>query len=329
MDETPSNTAPQGHSTVKRVFVISSSSYSLMDPRIWRLRVQNNKNTFLIPSAYYLNNPDLIPLRRNLAPKTFLERALKGVRYEEFGPNHIFSVRRAALEDINKTTKNLSLHFNRYEISTLLNVYYTLTNYEVRPMKQAELMNFLYLTLNITNVESLQGLYRAGIKLMCHGNFKLMGAFDSLTFVHLMSVLLRGSIEERAVLSFYVLDENDDGLITAKTELAHSLRSSFNPRVAASAPEIDPEEPSRDTLRYLIKKMGLSVDGGLNLDEFVNECLVSPWLIDGILPNLPSEISNYAFQCVVSQVPKLPLIENNAARNRSIVSIKKRKRKDE
>ncbi|KAL5112788.1 EF-hand calcium-binding domain-containing protein 1 [Taenia crassiceps] len=300
-----------------------------MDPRIWRLRVKNNKSTFFIPSTYYLNSPDLISVRRHLVPKTFVEKALKGVHCEEFGRNHIFSVRRAALEDINRATKDPSLHFNRYEVSTLLNVYYTLTNYEVRAMKQAELTNFLYLTLNITNATSLQGLYRAGIKLMCQRNLKLTGTFNSLTFVRLMSVLLRGSIEERAVLSFYVLDENDDGLITAKTELTCLLRSTFNSKVAASAPEIDPEEPSRDTLRYLIKKMGLSVDGGLNLEEFVNECLVSPWLIDGILPTLPSEISNYAFQCLISQVPTLPLIENRAARNKSVVSIKKRKRKDE
>ncbi|EUB59139.1 EF-hand calcium-binding domain-containing protein 1 [Echinococcus granulosus] len=300
-----------------------------MDPRLWRLRAKSNKSTFLIPSTHYLGSPDLIKVRHDLTSKTFIEKALKGVRCEDGRHNHFFSVRRAVLEDINKAIKDPSLHFDRYEVSTLLNVYYTLTNYEVRGMKQAELMNFLYLTLNITNMSSLQGLYRAGMKLTGRGNSKIMGTFDSLAFVRLMSVLLRGSIEERAVLSFYVLDENDDGLITAKTEIAHSLRSSFNTKVAASAPEIDPEEPSRDTLRYLTKKMGLSVDGGLNLEEFVNECLVSPWLIDGILPNLPSEISNYAFQCLVSQVPTLPLIENRAARNKSIVNIKKRKRKDE
>ena len=299
-----------------------------MDPRLWRLRTRNNQNTFIIPSAYYLASPDMFKYRQNIAPKIFVDRVLRGVHGDEVKDRLIVNIRPAVLEETNIALKDHSVHFNRLEISTLLNTYYALTNYEVRPIKPAELKSFLYLTLNITNASSLQGLYRAGTKLMKRTSLKSVVYFDGLAFIRLMSVLLRGSIEERAALTFYILDEDDDGMITPKTEITHSLRSSFDPYVSASAPEIDPEEPSRDTMRYLIKKMGMSIDGGINMDDFINECLLSPWLIDGIVPTLPSEISNYAFQSLVTQVPKLPLIENRAARNRSIVSIRKKKRKE-
>nr|CUU00218.1 hypothetical transcript [Hymenolepis microstoma] len=105
-----------------------------------------------------------------------------------------------------------------------------------------------------------------------------------------------------------------------------SLMGTFNPHISASAPNIDPEEPSRDTLRYLIRKMDITTDSGIGVDGFIRECRTSPWLIDGILPTLPSEAFNCAFQNLVSREPRLPAIENNREEPRKVARKKTPKR---
>ncbi|KAM7540887.1 hypothetical protein Aperf_G00000031997 [Anoplocephala perfoliata] len=290
-----------------------------MDYRTWKLRARNNKCSFQVPSVFFLNDVNLIPLRRDVEPRIFVEKALKGARLNKLKERSISKIRTTVLADIDRILKDKFIHFDRLEIAFLLNVFYSLTDYKVRPLGKSELKNFLYLTLDITNTTVISGLYRAGVKLSQGGNSKSWGVLDGPAFVKLMSILLRGSIEERAMISFYIIDEDDDGILSPKSELSHSLRSTFDPHISASAPDIDPEEPSRDTLRYLIRKMGISMDGGLAMDDFINVCLTSPWFIDGILPTLPSELHNYAFQSFISQVPKLPLIDNSKSKSEGTV----------
>ncbi|VDD77009.1 unnamed protein product [Mesocestoides corti] len=300
---------------------------SFSDFRQYIIRASSNKSTFLLPPIQCLPDPKYIPARRELTPKEFIVKALKGVQCDGCQTQPA-SIRSAVLQSMNKAIKDPSLHFNRCELSILFNIYFHLTNHENRPMEQRELAVFLYLTFNITNTATLEGIYRAALKIT-HGGFsKQAGGFDSYVFVKMLSALLRGSIEERAVWTFYILDEDGDDAISPKLELTRSLRHTFDPTIAASAPEIDPEEPFRDTLRYLTGKMGMTLTGSMSLEEFVRECKASPWLIEGIAPTLPSEITNYAFQSIITQTPRLPPIENITPRCNNVSNEKKRRKKE-
>ncbi|KAM3173995.1 hypothetical protein ACTXT7_011424 [Hymenolepis weldensis] len=260
----------------------------------------------------------MIPLRREIEMRNFVEKALKGVRLDKMIPKGISRIRMAVLNDTDRVIKDKSIHLNRFEIVAILNVFYSLLNYHVQPMNKSEFKDFLYLTLGITNMTVLSGLCRAAKKISQSVNPKESGLLDGPTFVRLMSILLRGSIEERALVSFYILDEDGDGILSPKSDLSLSLTGTFNPYISASAPNIDPEEPTRDILRYLIKKMDIAVDSGIGINGFIKECRASPWLIDGVLPTLPSELRNYAFQSLVSQVPRLPAIENKIEESKGI-----------
>ncbi|VDO01051.1 unnamed protein product [Rodentolepis nana] len=261
----------------------------------------------------------MIPLRREIEMKNFVDKALKGVCLDKMIPKGISRIRMAVLNDIDKIIKDKSIHFTRFEMVAILNVFYSLLDYQVRTMNKLEFQDFLYLTLGITNMAVLSGFCRAARKISQRGSLKEDGILDGPTFVKMMSILLRGTIDERALLSFYILDEDGDGILSPKSDLSMCLMGTFNPHISASAPNIDPEEPSRDTLRYLIKKMDITTDSGIGIEGFIRECRASPWLVDGILPTLPSETFNRAFQNLVSQAPRLQPIENNIEEPKKVV----------
>lgn len=279
-----------------------------MDYKTWKLKHPNNKNTFDVPSVFQLGELEKIPLRKRTEILNFIEKALSGVILDKspvtlHGPS---AIRHTVLKDIDRILKDTSIHFSRFEIATVLNVFYALLDYNVRLMEKKEFRNFLHLTLGITDLTVLTGIWRAVKNISGAKNPNELKGLDGPLFVKILSILLRGSLEERAKLTFYILDENDDGTLNPEFDGTLSLKGTFDPHISASSPSLDPEEPSRDMEKYLCQKMNIPIDGGIAIDAFVEKCRESPWLIDCILPTLPSELNNYAFQTILCSEPKVP-----------------------
>ncbi len=299
--------------------------FNYLDAQSWKLRARNNRQAFTVPSIYSLVDRKVIPSRRAVMGREFLDKALDGV---DTGSPRCYraNVRSAVNDCVDKAVKDKSMHFTRGELTTLFNIFFTLTGHEIRPMTQAELSQFLYLTLGITNTTTLNGLYRAGIKLMYGNDVKSVGKMNANAFVNLLSILLRGTIEQRASLAFHVCDVDDDLYIKPRVEFEAHLRHSFDPNIAASAPEIDPFEPYRDTLRYLMNKLKSAKDGKITELDFVQECKAFPWLIEGLIPTIPMETANLAMQDLFSPKLKLPSIDTRPPPSKLSQRFKSKKR---
>lgn len=294
--------------------------YNFFNMQHWNLRVKNNKNTFSVPSAFTLADPAEISSRRRLLGKTFILKALNGVDY---GHGHFFRarLRSSIIEYVNKALQETSLHFNRGEICILYNMYLTLTRFQIRPLELSELSDFLYTSLGITNAVTLEGLYRGAVKLTYGADAKLSGRLNAHAFVKLLSVLLRGTLVERASLAFHVADVDGDNVLRTRVEFDQLLRKAFDPYIAASAPDIDPYEPFRDTMRYLMNKLTKAAEGKMSESDFVEECCQAPWLVEGLVPSVPNELANMALQGLLSRNPRLRPIEpprGNQTRNSNI-----------
>ncbi|KAF6774331.1 EF-hand calcium-binding domain-containing protein 1 [Paragonimus kellicotti] len=222
-------------------------------------------------------------------------------------------------EDLNATTRNAilnlikqverqkKLHFNKTELSILLHMCVEITGREVRDMTLDELKTFLYGTLDITNPFSLDGLCRACMQTSRHNPVKK--TVSPVDFVHLLSVLLRGTLSERAELAFRIMDLDSDGLIRRNVEVRRLLHDTFDVSVAAQNPEIDPDEPVRDTINYLCEKLQCTLTQPISIDRFKALANEHPWIIESLLPCIPSEMTNLVFQTLFSTQIKLPSLE--------------------
>ncbi|CAH8540080.1 unnamed protein product [Dicrocoelium dendriticum] len=220
-------------------------------------------------------------------------------------------------EDLNATTRNAilnlikqverqkKLHFNKTELSILLHMCVEITGREVRDMTMDELKTFLYGTLDITNPFSLDGLCRA-----CMQNSRqIKKTVSPVDFVQLLSVLLRGTLSERAELAFRIMDIDSDGLIRRNVEVRRLLHDTFNVSIAAQNPEIDPDEPVRDTINYLCEKLQCTLTQPVSLDRFRALAQEHPWIVESLLPCIPSEMTNLVFQTLFSTHIRLPSLE--------------------
>lgn len=106
----------------------------------------------------------------------------------------------------------------------------------------------------------------------------LFNAFDkdkngSLSFEELvcdLSVLLRGTTEEKLNWAFNLYDINKDGQIT-KEEMLDILKSIYELMGKSMHPRLK-EETVRQHVRMFFQKMDINQDGVVTIDEFIDCC---------------------------------------------------------
>ncbi|VDN11487.1 unnamed protein product [Dibothriocephalus latus] len=170
-----------------------------------------------------------------------------------------------------------------------------------------EFKTFLYANLGLTHTVALDGLCRAAL-LKRKGKGKKIDV-QPHEFARMLSVLLRGNFLERAMLAFTIMDIDGDDYLRANVEFAVLLQNSFDYRIAASNYDVDPNEPYRDAIQYLVKKTGALIDQALSVTAFIEVCSKEPWLVEALLPWLPCDLDNSAFQCLFSRNVQLPSLE--------------------
>ncbi|XP_045532880.1 Kv channel-interacting protein 4 [Pieris brassicae] len=90
-------------------------------------------------------------------------------------------------------------------------------------------------------------------------------------FVTGLSVLSRGTIEEKLQWTFSLYDINGDGYIT-KEEMTEIVTAIYDLMGKIVEPMID-DDAIREKVERLFQKMDLNRDGVLTLDEFLDCCL--------------------------------------------------------
>ncbi|XP_064602049.1 Kv channel-interacting protein 4-like isoform X2 [Liolophura sinensis] len=96
------------------------------------------------------------------------------------------------------------------------------------------------------------------------------GSISFEEFVMGLSVLARGSLQERLEWAFHLYDINGDGIIT-KEEMMDIVSAIYDMMGRFTEPQID-EGTARDHVNRVFQKMDMNKDGVISLDEFMDTC---------------------------------------------------------
>ncbi|VDN11035.1 unnamed protein product [Dibothriocephalus latus] len=267
-----------------------------------------------LPSYFAPFTDEVIQTRKKIKPRDFCTNAF--VKADKGNLDHLSNcenlsarIRSAIMNIAVEAFKHPKIYFNRTEVSILLHMFVQLTGLEVRDMTAEEMKAFLYSTLEMTNPFALDGLCRAAMLQSPHvvGQRKNISPMD---FLLTLSILLRGTLEDRCELAFHVMDIDSDGLLRKTVEFRRLLYDTFDVNVAAQNPEIDPDEPVRDTVNYLCDKLQCTINHPITLNKFKELTRQEPWVIECLLPCLPSEHTNIIFQSLFTTSVRLPSLEN-------------------
>ncbi|KAL7063613.1 hypothetical protein AAHC03_01379 [Spirometra sp. Aus1] len=267
------------------------------------IRCRGNNWNLIVPSVFTTPGPELIAQRKVFKAARFIERALAETdtrkERQRYPPQKLTpTIRGAILQCVTEARKDPRIHFTGSELSILFHIYFHLTNYQIRPMTEEELKDFLVSTLSLSGQNLLEGLHGAA-RMLRFGRPSLKS--DGITaydFVLLLSCMLRGSFTDRATMSFYVLDRDSDGRLRTNVEFAYFLRGSlWNVQDEPDECEFDGDH-TQQAVQYLASKASISIGGSIGLARFLQLCSKQPWMIDAILPCIPRDIDNVTFQSI-------------------------------
>ncbi|XP_005797467.1 EF-hand calcium-binding domain-containing protein 1 [Xiphophorus maculatus] len=189
-------------------------------------------------------------------------------------------------------------HFNKTEIENLILMFNTLMAEQVsrgRPangLKRGKFRGVLQGTFEMTNAVMMDGVFRSFDK---DGD----GVIILEEWIRGLSVLLRGTLEEKIKHSFRVYDLNNDKYIS-KDEIFHMLKHSF----IKWPSEEDPDEGIKDVVEITMKKMDLDHDGLLSYEDFEKSVLDENLFLQAFGPCLPEDTTIEKFEEVVFKEPE-------------------------
>lgn len=196
--------------------------------------------------------------------------------------------------------------FTMTELTTLMHMYFELRGPFNLCMTTSTLRSFFIATFDITDDSTLRGLVRG----FDRSHSRKISVADFIVGLH---TLLRGSLEERARFAFDIFDIDCDGYISRAVELVNSFRDCFVIEVAAQNPILDPTEPERDTIEYLLKTIDVLRRGKFDFDQYLAAVRKNPLLLECCHMLWPEEKYTKLFQDLilssVSTFSYLPQIE--------------------
>lgn len=256
-------------------------------------------SVFALPSGSYFKNRRILNAS-NFAKKVNESNNTSTVKISDNPYRFPSSVRLIIVSLVCQLRRHPKSHFNSREIATVLQMYYAITGYKVRLMTQMEFEDFLIGCLGITNMHTLAGLKRVTVQMFDDTKRPERLGIPPDNFVLMLSVYLRGSLLEKAEIAFRIMDIDRDGYLRRHVEFKRFLAGSFEPEIAATHADIDPEQPVRESIQYLQNIMGSSADGGVDMKKFQEVVVKHPWVIDCLFPITCREINNLAFQSLIT-----------------------------
>ncbi|VDN11854.1 unnamed protein product [Dibothriocephalus latus] len=281
------------------------------------IKYRGNNWNLIVPSVFTPAGPELIAQRKKYKPARFIERVLAETSTQEERKRYpqykaTCTVRQAIIQRLEEARKDPRIHFTCPELSILLHIFFHLTNGQIRDMRKDELKDFLASNFSMTGQDLLQGLWSAA-RMLRYGrpSVAAAAAITAYDFILLLSCLLRGSFSERATMSFYVLDIDGDGRLRTNVEFSRFLADSFSYAQPGSSDSVYPEEYTREAVEYLASKASIGIGGGIGLTRFLQLCYANPWMVDALLPCIPRDVDNIAFQKLFTKTIMTPMHGEN------------------
>ncbi|XP_037658812.1 EF-hand calcium-binding domain-containing protein 1 isoform X5 [Choloepus didactylus] len=185
---------------------------------------------------------------------------------------------------LQKLTHNLvknCKHFNKHEVSCLVNLFYNLVgDVAERPgtvigLDRNAFRNILHMTFGMTDDMIMDRVFRGFDK-------DNDGCVSVSEWINGLSLFLRGTLEEKMKYCFEVFDLNGDGFIS-KEEMFHMLKNSLLKQPS----EEDPDEGIKDLVEITLKKMDCDHDGKLSFADYEQAVREETLLLEAFGPCLP------------------------------------------
>ncbi|VDN10283.1 unnamed protein product [Dibothriocephalus latus] len=277
-----------------------------------RVKSLGSQVSFELPSVFMPIGPRYFRARRSMRPKHFADSVWEAVDTSEvlrkFPRVEFDSIFRLTIMTlVSKVRRDRRIHFNSTERTIILQIFFQLTRRQLRSLTLAEVQDFLYVQFNITHLVTLVRLARAAQLLRSEAKGPYRQGVGPLQFLQLLSTLLRGNLDERAELAFYAMDLDDDGRLRTYPEIWSLLKNTYDAKIAAANAEIDPEEPVRETMRFFQLKTKIIAHASIGLSTFKKLVRREPWLIESLLPCMPHDLENVAFQSIFTSTAQVPV----------------------
>lgn len=285
------------------------------DPPNCIIGTPTNRKKFVIPSVYTTRGPALIASRKLIKPTQFINSVLEGVKQPKRP-----ATRNLRLTYVAEGRQIKHIRFNSLELSILYSMFLRLTKEELRPLTIEEFENFCYGSLLMTNKFLLAGLIRGAAWICETEGLPQIKGIGHHTFVRLLSILLRGSFEDRANLAFCVMDIDDDGLLRKSVEYKLLLKDSFRKEFNQEEDDIYFDEALRETVRFLASKTMADRGYALNRETFVVLCYEEPWLLESLLPCRLGDLENISFQSIFCAKTILPMSSYHELHHKSLIA---------
>ncbi|VDN26139.1 unnamed protein product [Dibothriocephalus latus] len=289
------------------------------------LKTRENKICFKLPSVFPKSAQAHLRSFHIMRPSSLVNRVWRTLDtsdlHQKFNGLRLpASLRLTLMNLVTKASRDSRIHFDTAELSILFHIFFVLVKLQDREMRISELDDFLWTQIGITHMSTRQNLARAAPMLRLGYAVQRSKGVTALQFVHFLSTLLRGTILERARLAFYAMDVDGDGILRQMVEFTSLLSGSFDVHIAAVNPELDPQEPVRDTVQFLVRTAQINREGGLDMDDFLAVAIREPWVISSLFQCVPEEHANVAFQSLFTTAVEVPVMEiqrNTIRRSRS------------
>lgn len=219
------------------------------------------------------------PFRKGSKWKTILQHATSFKSRQKDNEYSMRSTRQAIL----LFSKALSdkTHFSEQEVIILITIYFHLRDPKLLYITPRILRHFLFTHFHVQHKLALEGFVRGFVR----GNTSI-GAIGISDFVHGMSILLRGSLLERAKFTFFIYDQDMDGFLRKDVEFYNNLGEIMNTKANHTTHELNSEESYRELRSFLLGKFDKNKLGKVSYDQYLQivlkdplfmECLFSIW----------------------------------------------------
>uniref|UniRef100_A0A3P8TC42 Calaxin n=1 Tax=Amphiprion percula TaxID=161767 RepID=A0A3P8TC42_AMPPE len=202
---------------------------------------------------------------------------------------------RKVIQTLAETISKQVEHFNKTEAECLIREFNLLlgeptnTGRTVQGLDRARFRSILHHTFDLTDDIIMDGAFRAFDK-------DNDGIVSLKEWIEGLSVLLRGTLNEKIKYCFHVYDLNGDGFIT-REEMFRLLKNSL----VRQPTEEDPDEGVKDLVEITLKKMDHDHDGKLSFDDFEKAVREENLLLEAFGTCLPDSTSVEAFEQYVFQ----------------------------
>lgn len=184
-------------------------------------------------------------------------------------------------------------HFSLYSVQRISLIYYRILKLGKKGAKgitREQLEDVLHYGFGLTDQRMLSGI----LAVIDQGDITLRNVYTLTKWVNILSLYLRGTLEEKIRYAFDVYHQRCQEPNMNRKNIVRLMKYSMVPEPGSDAESVI--EIVKDLVDMMIKKMDYNVDGNLSFDDFRQSVLHDPLMLECMGHCLPGRLTNYALR---------------------------------